>query len=67
MISAQCFNCTRFLGVNDEGAPYCAAFPDGIPRQILTGEADHRDPFPGDGGIRFDEFYSEPAANGGEG
>ena len=29
------------------------AFPDGIPRAIRRNEADHRDPYPGDDGIRF--------------
>jgi hypothetical protein len=33
--------------------PKCAAFPRGIPRQILEGQADHRRPFPGDKGIRY--------------
>lgn len=30
----------------------CSAFPDGIPKEILKGY-DHRNPFPGDNGIRF--------------
>ncbi len=32
----------------------CAAFPDGIPREIWLGDADHAQPFPGDGGTRFE-------------
>ena len=33
--------------------PACAAFPSGIPRPIWAGEADHRYPYPGDGGVLF--------------
>jgi hypothetical protein len=35
------------------------AFPAGIPEKILFYEHDHRKPFPGDHGIRF-ESKSEP-------
>ncbi len=31
----------------------CKAFPDGIPDVIRTGEADHRESFPGDHGILY--------------
>lgn len=31
----------------------CAAFPDGIPGEILDSSADHRHTYPGDNGIQF--------------
>lgn len=32
----------------------CTAFPSGIPGEILRNEHDHRQPFDGDNGIRFE-------------
>jgi hypothetical protein len=31
----------------------CVAFPKGVPAEIIHGRFDHRQPFEGDGGIRF--------------
>jgi len=39
--------------------PACRAFPDGIPRAILSGEYDHRREYPGDGGVRFEPKSEE--------
>lgn len=33
---------------------FCKAFPDGVPEAILEGYASHDEPYPGDGGIRFE-------------
>lgn len=42
----------------------CKAFPGGIPLEIFADGFDHREPFPGDQGIRFlpfDEQWGEEA------
>ena len=38
----------------DRWIPYCDAFPQRIPGEIYTGGFDHRNPFEGDQGIRFE-------------
>ena len=48
-IVPQCFDCKRWRE-ND----VCVAFPDRIPDEILLNLHDHKQPYPGDGGIRFE-------------
>jgi hypothetical protein len=53
-----CESCAR-LGPGPDGfGKTCAAFPDGIPDAIYIEGFDHRHPYPGDGGVRF-EMSSE--------
>ena len=52
--SYQCARCRHY-----EFAVTCAAFPDGIPIDIFTGQFDHTKPYPNaknpqDSGIRFE-------------
>ena len=47
--TSQCALCRHY-----NGDATCAAFPDRIPREILSNQHDHRQPYPGDGGIRFE-------------
>ncbi len=56
MQSTQCIGCKHFIGgVN---GMYCEAFTEEkgktIPLEILTGEFDHKQPFKGDGGVRYE-------------
>ncbi len=50
ILPPQCLACIHL----SEGGPLtCAAYPKGIPTAILDGRHDHREPWPGDKGIRF--------------
>tara|TARA_R110000737_G_scaffold348421_1_gene382192 strand:+ start:852 stop:1070 length:219 start_codon:yes stop_codon:yes gene_type:complete len=50
----QCIACIHYN--SDDVVKYsCKAFPDRIPDEILEGEHDHKEPFKGDHGIRFEQ------------
>lgn len=44
--------CNSCIYVNDNGYT-CTAFPDGIPKEILTGKVKHFNEYDGDNGIQF--------------
>ena len=46
-----CAGCIHLIG--DLMDPKCAAFPGGIPWDVLLSKKDHRKPLPDDLGIRF--------------
>lgn len=50
---SQCLYCKLWR----QGA--CNAFPDGIPYAILANKVDHTNPYPNDGGIRFEPRSKE--------
>lgn len=47
-----CESCA-LLGPGPDGGFACDAFPDGIPEDIYPGGFDHRQPYAGDGGVRW--------------
>lgn len=56
--SRQCIGCKHYLGDFE-----CEAFPEGIPKEILAGLHDHRQPFPGDDGIRWEKLELTPTVD----
>ena len=50
-LPVACWTCRHY---DERARVRCAAFPDGIPLPIQWGEFDHRQPFPGDGGVRYE-------------
>ena len=56
-VYSDCWICKHYFGDKK-----CRAFPDGIPKKILTGNVRHLNPYKGDHGIMFepiDDFEDE--------
>ena len=59
-VASQCAFCRHLTRPVARGWP-CAAFPKGVPDQIYSNKHDHREPYPGDGGIRWEPASHEAA------
>lgn len=57
-----CESCSRLRPGPDGFGFECEAFPDGIPDEIILDGFDHREPFPGDHGVRWELDAGDPAA-----
>lgn len=53
MTGSQCQSCKNYLGLRQ-----CTAYPKEIPAKIFFNEHDHRKPFKGDNGIRYEPIKS---------
>ncbi len=54
IIMPQCTFCRHFLGF-DGTVGKCRAFPDGVPTAILDNKFDHKQSYPGDHNIRWEQ------------
>lgn len=61
VVSPLCVGCRHFRGFDVSQDSYtCAAFPRGIPIEILTWKVDHTKPYPGDHGIQYEPNDVKP-------
>lgn len=53
---SSCVSCVHKI----LGASTCAAFPDGIPDEILEGKHAHKSAYRGDNGIQYEAIKDRP-------
>jgi hypothetical protein len=57
---SPCAYCLHVERIDEKLTGNCKAYPDGIPRALKWDAIDHRDPYPGDNGIRFKQDPTAP-------
>jgi hypothetical protein len=60
--SSQCDACIHLNREASYNPMRCDAFPEGIPVPIQANKHDHRKPYPGDHGIRYEQIRPGPQA-----
>jgi hypothetical protein len=60
-LDSQCLNCAHVMRPIRDRILRCEAFPEGVPDIIFRNEHDHRKPYRGDHGVRWEPATEEDA------
>ena len=58
--SPLCLSCTHFVTYDKPKDLFiCDAYASGIPKKIISGEVQHTESYPGDGGITYEKIKGQ--------